>query len=105
MAKIVSPDSDPTQPDPSDKFDDQFTVQYPNGDLKTYRSWFNLNPKTNKQRRKREVALKALTETYSLKSATHLKKELTHRKRKNRALGNRLRGDVQRRDEARRKDS
>jgi|SRR6516164_11585492 len=105
MAKIVSPDSDPTQPDPSDKFDDQFTVQYSNGDLKTYRSWFNLNPKTNKQRRKREVALKALTETYSLKSATHLKKELTHRKRKNRALGNRLRGDVQRRDEARRKDS
>jgi len=105
MAKIVSPDSDPTQPDPSDKFDDLFTVQYPNGDLKTYRSWFNLNPKTNKQRRKREVALKALTETYSLKSATHLKKELTHRKRKNRALGNRLRGDVQRRDEARRKDS
>ena len=102
---IVSHDSDPTQPDPSDKFDDQFTVQYPNGDLKTYRSWFNLNPKTNKQRRKREVALKALTETHRLKSATHSKKEQAHHRQKTRRLGNRLRGGAERSSEARRKDS
>jgi len=71
---------------------EEFTLQYPNGELKTFRRWFN--PRTNKERRETEHALSTLAKMPSLERAVHTKIEQAHHKRGTRALGNRLRGEA-----------
>ena len=114
MAKIVSAASGPIPPDPNDPaprltdgkevitvqlFDrrvtdkyEELVVQYPTGELETYRRWFY--PRTNKQRSDTALALKNLPP--SLETAVQTQKERTHDKRKTRQLGKWLRGEAQR---------
>ena len=115
MAKIVRSESGPIPPDPDDpaprlidgckqvtivqlidkrvteKYE-EFNFQFPNGDLKTFRRWFK--PRTNTERHDTALALKNLPP--SLESAVQTKKERAHDKRKTRQLGNRLRGEAER---------
>ena len=114
MAKIVSSASGPIPPDPNvpaprltdgkevitvqlfdrrvtDKYE-ELVVQYPTGELETYRRWFK--PRTNKQRRETDLALKNLPP--SLEATVQTGKERAHDKRKTRQLGNRLRGEPER---------
>jgi hypothetical protein len=100
MSEIVGPNSAPAEPDPEEF--EEFEVLESNGNCTTYRLWYD--PKTNKQRRERDAALEA-RKSHSLELATDSKKKEASRRRKTRQLGNRLRGEAQRGDEARRKDS
>jgi len=116
---IVSFASGPIPPDPSDQPPkdaascglqfvgsyktpewEEFTFQYPNGELKTRRRWFT--PRTNKQRRETDNTLRELAKMPSLESAVHTKEERAHHRRKTRALGKRLRGEAERRKSQRR---
>jgi hypothetical protein len=73
---------------------DEYTFQYPNGELKTHRIWSD--PRTNKQRLETQQTLDILNSMPSLESATHSSKERAHRRQKTRALGNWIRGETKR---------
>jgi hypothetical protein len=130
MAKIVISDSDPIPPDPSDQPRNNDALWYdlvswteterlveiivqflPSGELQRFLRYHD--PKTNTEKRETRAAKKILDKLIppgtadkmmGLDSATHSSKERAHRRRKTRALGNKLRAGAQRRDEAKRKE-
>jgi hypothetical protein len=82
---------------------DEIIVRFPGGEVQRLRRY--RDPRTTKEKRETRAAEKILEKLGPIESATHPNKERAHRRRKTRALGNRLRGEAQRWDEARRKSS
>ena len=115
MARIIHSESGPMPPDPSEEAGSndampiyeleiidwiererysEIIVRYPGREVQRLRRY--RDPRTTKEKRETRAAEKILEKLGPIESATHPNKERAHRRRKTRALGNRLRGEAQR---------